>query len=81
MDHYGQSAQMIVKLKVMILKVKLILLIKIGKNTDDHRHACLVTWDELDELSERENNITGGNVDYKQFDRDNILAMVELLKH
>ena len=56
-------------------------LIKIGKNTDDHRHACLVTWDELDELSERENNITGGNVDYKQFDRDNILAMVELLKH
>lgn len=54
--------------------------IRIGKNMDGKTHACLVSWDELDELSARENGITGGNVDYKQMDRNNILLVPKLLE-
>ena len=53
--------------------------IRISKNSEDHRHACLVSWDELDDLSARENAVTGGNVDYKQMDRNNIIALAELV--
>ncbi len=54
--------------------------IRIGKDTERRLHACLTPWEELDELSRRENAVTGGNVDYKQMDRDNILAIPELMK-
>ena len=54
--------------------------IRISKNTEDHHHACLVSWDELDELSAKENAVTGGNVDYKQMDRNNILAIAGSIK-
>lgn len=53
--------------------------IRISKNTQDRHHACLVGWDELDDLSARENEVTGGNVDYKQMDRNNILAIAQLI--
>ena len=54
--------------------------IKISKNTDARTHACLISWDELDALSEKENRVTGRNVDYKQIDIDNALALPKLLK-
>ena len=41
-------------------------------------HACLVDWEELDALSARENGVTGGNVDYKQYDRDNVKVLLSL---
>jgi hypothetical protein len=36
--------------------------------------------DELDELSAKENEVTGKNVDYKQMDRDNITVVIKLLE-
>ena len=54
--------------------------LRIGKNMTSRTHACLISWDALDELSARENAITGGSVDYKQMDRNNILILPELLK-
>ena len=55
-------------------------LIRISKNEADRHHACLVTWEELRTLSDKENEITGKNVDYQQFDRDNVMAVPELLR-
>ena len=52
--------------------------IRIGKNLTNRTHACLIGWDELDALSETENAITGGNVDYKQMDKNNILLLPTL---
>lgn len=54
--------------------------IRIAKDLAARVHACLVPWEELDELSARENAVTGGNVDYKQMDTNNILLLPQLLK-
>ncbi len=51
----------------------------IGKDTQNRLHACLIPWDELDTLSARENAVTGGSVDYKQLDRNNVLALARVL--
>ena len=53
--------------------------LRITRDLRTLQHACLIPWEELDSLSERENSITGGKVDYKQHDRLNILAMEKLL--
>ena len=52
---------------------------RIGKDLQQRIHCCLVNWDELDALSARENAVTGGNVDYKAMDRDNVLMLPELI--
>lgn len=54
--------------------------IRVGKDSGKRLHACMIPWEELDELSARENAVTGGHVDYKAMDRDNVLALGELLK-
>ena len=54
--------------------------IRIGKNLEDRTHACLIPWEELDALSETENSITGGHVDYKQMDINNIDLLPKLLQ-
>jgi hypothetical protein len=54
--------------------------VRIGKNMDGRTHACLIPWEELDDLSARENAITGKNVDYKAMDRNNVLAVPQMLK-
>lgn len=54
--------------------------IRMAKDTELKRHACLVPWEELDEISEIENSFTGKAVDYKQKDRDNILVIQKLLR-
>ena len=43
-------------------------------------HACLVSWEELPALDAAENAVTGGSVDNRQKDRDNILILDELLR-
>lgn len=53
--------------------------IRIGKDQENRLHACLVSWEELDELSAKENRVTGGNTDYKEYDIRNVLAVPELL--
>lgn len=53
---------------------------RIGKDLGKRIHSCLIPWEELDALSARENAVTGGNVDYKQMDRNNVITLPELLK-
>ena len=43
-------------------------------------HACLVPWEDLDALSARESEITGVRVDYKAMDRNNVLAVPDILR-
>ena len=52
----------------------------ITKNMRDYTHACLVDWDALQDLAEREQQITGRPVDYKEYDRANVMLVPELLK-
>ncbi len=54
--------------------------IRIGKNMMERHHACLISWEELDMLSARENAVTGGKVDYQKLDIQNVLALPELLR-
>ncbi len=44
----------------------------IRKDAVHLRHACLVDWDELDELSRLMTELTGEICDYKEMDRQNI---------
>ena len=53
--------------------------VRILKDTTLKRHACLIPWDDLDELSVFENSYTGKNVDYKQMDRENIKAVIGII--
>ncbi len=53
---------------------------RISKDAEGKRHVCLVTWDELDEISDIENKLMGKNVNYKQKDRDNVLVIKGLLE-
>lgn len=54
--------------------------LRIGKNMVARTHACLIGWEELAELSERENRITGKSVDYQAMDTENVLIVPELLR-
>ena len=54
--------------------------VKIGRNRSARTHACLIPWDELDELSARERAVTGRAVDYRKTDINNVLALPRLLK-
>ena len=53
---------------------------RIGKDVSKRIHSCLIPWEDLDALSAAENAVTGGNVDYKQMDRNNVLTLPDLLK-
>ena len=52
---------------------------RIGKDEKKRLQACLIPWEKLDDLSRRENEITGGCVDYKQMDRSNVLMLSRVL--
>ena len=49
------------------------------KDTKAKLHACIIPWEDLDALSERESRAKGTPVDYKQMDRDNVLAIKDQL--
>lgn len=53
--------------------------VRISKDAARRIHACLIPWEGLDALSDAENAVTGGNVDYKQLDKNNVLAIPEVL--
>lgn len=53
---------------------------RIGKDVPKRIHSCLIPWEQLDALSDAENAVTGGHVDYKQMDRNNVLTLPSLLK-
>lgn len=54
--------------------------IRIGKDTDARLHACLIPWEELPALAEREFAVTGRRVDYFKMDRDNVCLAVDMLR-
>ena len=50
------------------------------KDMQKRLHVCLAEWDKLDEISNAENAITNGSRDYKNYDRDNVDMIMELIK-
>lgn len=50
---------------------------RISKNMISRTHACLIPWEELDDLSAKENAITGKNVNYK----DNDIRNIQIIRH
>lgn len=54
--------------------------IRVSKNPVARTHACLIPWDALDALSQRESALTGEAVDYRQNDVSNVLALPEILR-
>lgn len=54
--------------------------IRIGKNMEGRSHACLIPWEELPALGEREAEFTGVMVDYQEMDRRNVLVIPEMLR-
>lgn len=54
--------------------------LRITKDLQRRLHACLIPWEDLDTLSQQENAVTGGNIDYRELDRQNVLALEHLLK-
>lgn len=54
--------------------------LRIGKNIPGRTHACLVPWEALDALSQKETLITGNYVNYKAMDTDNVLAIPQLFE-
>ena len=51
----------------------------IADNAAGAAHACLVPWEQLDDLSRRIEQVTGKSVDYKAQSRDTMLAIPEIL--
>ncbi len=54
--------------------------IKATKDMKQQLHACLVDWDELDEISRIENSLTSGNRNYKDSDRSNVQTVMEIMQ-
>ncbi len=54
--------------------------LRIGKNMQDHTHACLIPWEDLDDLSRRESSVAGKEIDYKAMDIANVQLIPELLQ-
>jgi hypothetical protein len=53
--------------------------IRIGKNRIGRPHACLIPWEMLPELDEREMAVTGIDPDYQEKDRHTILLIPRML--
>ena len=54
--------------------------LRISRDLERRLHACLIPWDQLDELSSAENAITGEDEDYQKKDRDNVRILADLLR-
>lgn len=53
--------------------------LRIGKDMERRVHACLVSWEELEDLSRREEAYTGKKVNYQKLDTENIRIIPKLL--
>ena len=54
--------------------------VRITKDSDNRLHACLIPWEELDALSQREKELTGREISYKQIDINNVLVLPQILQ-
>ena len=55
-------------------------LIRIGKDTTAKLHACLIPWEELPALAEKEWAVTGERTDYQDKDKDNVRLAAAILR-
>ena len=55
-------------------------IVSIVNNVAGATNACLVPWEQLDELSRLVSEVTGKPVDYKAMDRNNVLAIPDVLR-
>ena len=53
--------------------------IKTTKDMKNLKHACLVDWKKLDEISKIENSLTHENKNYKDLDRHNVDMIMKLV--
>ena len=53
--------------------------LQLTKDADERLHACLIPWEELDDLAAFEAQLTGRTVDYKQADFNNVLTLPHIL--
>ena len=53
---------------------------KPNQDAQSLKHACLVSWDELDEISRIENSFTHGHKNYKENDRKNVDMIMWLMR-
>ena len=53
---------------------------QLTKDADERLHACLIPWEELDELALLEEQLTGRTVDYKRADINNVLTLPQILQ-
>lgn len=74
-DEFHQRCRIYLEEKALDPKTKY----RISKDVPARIHRCLIPWEELDALSAAENAVTGGKVDYKQMDRDNVSMAPNLL--
>lgn len=54
--------------------------VRINKDPEQKQHACLIPWEELDALADREAAVTGVRKDYKAMDIDNVRMIPAMLK-
>lgn len=52
---------------------------RISKNTVNRTHACLISWDALNQLDEKEIAVTGKDPTYQQKDKDNVNLIPTML--
>ena len=52
---------------------------RVSKDEAQRLQACLIPWEALNDLSSRENAVTGGRVDYQQMNRNNVLILPRIL--
>lgn len=52
--------------------------IRVGKNMAGRTHACLIDWDSLPMLDEKEKALTGRQVNYQDMDTQNVLMIPKL---
>ena len=53
---------------------------RIGKDTEKRMHACMIPYDQLDALSEKEKAVTGRDVNYRQADINNVMIIPRILR-
>ena len=52
----------------------------VGKDREKKLHACLIPWEDLPTLSEKEAEVTGKYRDYREMDFNNVRIMIEMEK-
>ena len=54
--------------------------IRPNQDREQMKHACLVSWEELDNISAIENSFTHKNKNYQNLDKENVAVVMEILQ-